>query len=714
VSAAPPFEPGLTKAELAQAWAEVLCKTTDPPMPEEQAGQLLPTLINRLATAAARVPVDEQAVIGVAAELVGCGLTGSGSLGHSIAVLHDGLPRLPDLQDVDRPEAAVLRVLSALASEYAETLRQLTVDEHERVTQALLHAKQDAERELQICEGRFRAIFFTAAVGIAISTFDGTVVAANPAFAEIVGRRTVDLIGAALPEVLQAKNDPQLTEAYRMLTDGELARFRHRRQVTATTDELAWTHLGASLLHDADGVPTHHVTVVENDSELHLLRQELSTQALHDVLTGLPNEQYLMSRLQAVLENADPSAVVTLYRVNLDNFSVINDGIGRATGEKLLRTVANRLTDLVSGQPAMVARMGADDFAILIENGPDNPGARALAASINETLSEPAYLDDHGIAISAGVGVVRRPARGISPAELIRAADATLHSAKRIGPGQWDLYDAQADTLARKRYQLAAEMPEAWENGEIKRVFKPIYGLDSGWIVALQTVPHWDRADGTAVGNSECLALAEQTGLVISLGRWLLQEACLAQTQVLRCPTSGNPRMRVDLTARLSQDPDLVALVNGALSNFNLAADQLRIGVPLAALARDRGDVVDNVGVLAELGVEMVLLGAAAGPGHLAYLEDLPVGAVEIAPDIVARIAQRGGDDSIVAQSVRQTIPLVHSAGATVIVPGVDTPEQAQWWRNVGADSAQGEHFSPLVRDTRLPEVLTRAFLSRS
>lgn len=166
--------------------------------------------------------------------------------------------------------------------------------------------------------------------------------------------------------------------------------------------------------------------------------------------------------------------------------------------------------------------------------------------------------------------------------------------------------------------------------------------------------------------------------------------------------------MRVNLTAQLSQDPDLSRVVHGALSGTGVPAERLRVGVPLAALARGRGDVVDNIGVLAELGVEVVLLGAAASPGYLAYLKDLPAGAVEIDPGTVARIARRPGDGSLVARAVRDAIPLLHSAGVTVIVPGVDTAEQAQWWCRAGADTAWGAYFGPPVPDCRLPTLLTQ------
>ncbi|HJT04463.1 MAG TPA: EAL domain-containing protein [Pseudonocardiaceae bacterium] len=701
-------EAGLTTAELASAWARVAGQPSG-----QQTEQLLARLITRLAAAVAAVPVDDQAAVDVAAELIAHGLTEPLGISPSIDVLAEGLPRLAELREVHRRDIAVLRVLASLAGGYAQAHRQRTLDAQDQATQALQRARYEAELELRICETRFREIFSTSAVGIAISTFDGMVVTANPAFADIVRRVPADIIGASLPELLHAQGDKTLAEAYRRLASGELTRFRHRRKFTATTGEVAWTHIGISVLRDADRLPTHVQTVVENVTELHLLQQELSTQALHDVLTGLPNEQYLMSHLEQVLGTAGPSTMVTLCRLNLDNFSIITDGIDRRAGDAVLRSVAHRLSDLVVGQPAMVARLGADDFAILIQDGPGRLDPQVLAASVNDSLAEPFYLDGHGLAVSAGVGVVHRLATEVSPAELIRAADATMHQAKRSGAGQWALYDAPADALQRARYRHAAEMPGGFESGEVTLRYQPVYALGNGWLVALQALVHWQRRDSTVINHAECLALAQRSGLVIELGHWIVHQSCSVQRVVSQCPTSGSPRMRVDLTPRLSQDPDLLAVVNSALSTTGLPADQLRVGVPLATLARGRGDVLDNVQVLAELGAEVVLFGAGTGTEYLTYLEDLPVGAVELAAEIVSRIAQRPGDDSVVAQAVRQTIPLVHSAGATVLVPGVDTAHQAQWWRDAGADEARGAHFGPPVWHDELPNLLTTAFLDR-
>ena len=459
MSAAPPPQPDLTVAGLAREWAELVSQTTYLAMSGEETERLLARLITQLVTAVAATPVDEQAAIEVATELVTHDLTGSHGIGRSIEVLARGLPRLPQLRDIDQRDATVLRLLAALSDGYAEALRRRTLEEQELVAQALLRAKVEAE-------GRFREVFLASTVGIAISTFDGIVVNANQALADLVDRPPAALIGASLPELLQAEDDTALAKAYRELTEGQLPHFRHRRESTSATGEIAWTHLGGSLLHDADGVPTHHLTIVEHVTELHLLQQELSRQALYDVLTGLPNEHYLMSRLQGVLESSGPSTQVTLCRLNLDNFSVINDGVGRAAGDALLQAIAHRLSEVAHGQPAMVARLGGDDFAILIEEGPNSPEPGALALSINEALNEPVYYEDRGLALSAGVGVVRRPTSGLSPAELLRCAETTLHRAKRTGGGQWGLYDPPS-SWARSR--CATSRSASWTAGRSSR-----------------------------------------------------------------------------------------------------------------------------------------------------------------------------------------------------------------------------------------------------
>jgi diguanylate cyclase (GGDEF)-like protein/PAS domain S-box-containing protein len=693
VNAALPAEPDLTVAGLAQTWAAAASQTTYLPMSGDELEQLLTRLINRLVTAVAGAPMGEQAAIEVAAELVAHDLTGSSSISRSLEILGAGLPRLAKLRHVDGRDAAIAHLLTVLAGGYAQALRQRTLNEQHQVTHALLQAKLGTERELWISEARFRQVFSESAVGIAISDLQGTVVTANRAFARIVGRNLDDVVGAALPILLYSADEPTLGEAYHNLAGGEVAQFRRQGQLVTASGDVAWVFLAGFLLTNPEGVATHHVITTEDITELHLLQQELSKQGLHDRLTGLPNEYYFMSRLNDVLEAADPSAQITVCRVNVDNFSVINDGIGLSAGEFLLCSIAARLTELVSGEQAMVARTGLDDFAILIEDKAER-NLGQLAETINSQLCEPVYFGDQGIAVSVGIGLLRRCAGATSADELVRAANTSLHRAKQIGRGQWDVYDPEYDFQQRQRYQLAAEIPGAWENGEIATQHQPLCWLADGKVAAVMAVLRWERADGSVVGHADCLQLAEQTGLVISFGRWIVEQTCREHVQAANHHRETAPLLRVDLTDQLSQDPDLVGVVRGALTATGLRAEQLWLGMPLTALARGHGDVADNVRTLAELGIHIVLVGVSTDYGFLTYLEDLSVTAVEIAPDIVARIAHRSGNDSLVARAVKEIISLLRSADITVIVPGLNTCQQTQWWYSAGAHLAWGTYFN--------------------
>jgi predicted signal transduction protein with EAL and GGDEF domain len=308
--------------------------------------------------------------------------------------------------------------------------------------------------------------------------------------------------------------------------------------------------------------------------------------------------------------------------------------------------------------------------------------------------------------LRASIGIVRRAARGLSPTELLRCAETTLHRAKRTGDGQWSFYDPHADETDWAIYRLAAEMPGAFGNGEITLRYQPVCQLDSGQTVAIQALLCWERTDDTVVEHLTCLALAQQSGLQGQLGRWMIQESCATAMSLLQDSADRAPLLRVDLTPQLSQDPDLVGVIRGALSATGLPVERLWLGVPLVTLVRGRDDVLDNVGVLAELGIEMVMLCNAEGPECLARLEDLPLRCVEISPEAVARVAARPGDDSLVAQAFRSITPLVRGTGVTVIVPGVDTAEQAQWWHNAGANSARGTYCAAPVPAFELPNLL--------
>jgi diguanylate cyclase (GGDEF)-like protein len=432
---------------------------------------------------------------------------------------------------------------------------------------------------------------------------------------------------------------------------------------------------------------------MDDVTELHLLRERLGYQSLHDALTALPNQQFFISRLEGVLGGAKRASQITVCKIDLDGLAVINDGFGREVGDQLLWSVAQRLQSAVDGEKATVARFGSDEFAIFIENSPTTPDVASLAASINTQLAEPVYIEGYGLAVSACIGFVEHRGGG-KPAELIRAAEAALHSAKRGGKRQWGRFDAHRDVIHRVRCRLAGAMPGAWKAGEIILDYQPLVQLIDGKIVAIEALLRWTHPYSGPLPHHECLELATQTSLDIPFGQWMLCSACEQFASWLQRFGEATLLLHVDLTPQQSKDPDLVAGVRGALEHVGLAAESLQLGMPVSALGADTGEAEDNLRVLADMGVVIVLLGFS-GAGDIDYLEDLPVQTVEIAHLVRQRVTQPQGGRSRVAKIVSVMLEQVHSCGTTVIARGIHTQDDADWWRSTGADVGQGTFYAP-------------------
>lgn len=624
----------------------------------------------------------------VGQRLVASHFTDEQSLSRTVEVLGQGLPASSELQGIDGLAGKVVSLLGAIAAGYAAALRAQTFDQQEEVKQALLKARQDTERELRLSEAKFRQLFTSSAVGIVISDLEGNVLETNHALIGIVG----DLApGRSLYELLHPDDVPPLSAAYQELVDGRNTGFRLPRRIRlmGKDGEPAWTYIAVSLLRNVDGEPTGQVTIVEDVTELHLLGQQLRHQSLHDALTGLPNQQFFGSTLQSVLERADQSSRITVCKLDVDGLAVINDAFGRQVGDQVLRSVAGRLQVTLAREKAIIARFGSDEFAILIENSTTTPGVATLAASINSELAEPVYIEGNGLAVSSCVGVVEHQGRGGEAAVLLRAAEAALHQAKDSGQHQWELFDPHRDALHRARCRLAAAMPGAWESGEIHLNYQPLVRLVDGTILAVQALLHWDHPHNEPLSHPQCLELATRTGLLASLGQWILHSACEQLTSWPQRFGKATPLLHIDLTPQQSHDPDLATSIVSALTQTGFIAERLQLGIPVSALDTKPEETEDNVRVLADMGISITLL-EFGGIADVVHLEDLPVQTVAIAPTVVQRVIQPPDDLSAVTRTVPAVVQLLHDCGVTVIVRGIDTHNEAHWWKSAGADIGQG------------------------
>jgi diguanylate cyclase (GGDEF)-like protein/PAS domain S-box-containing protein len=637
--------------------------------------------------------VPNRSVEQIGQRLVALGYVGEDGLRVTLEVLGKGMLALPEFQPVEHYAQRVVSTLGALSAGFLAASRRAVFEQQESMQLSLLKAVRDAQWNLKESEARFEEVATSSASGILVVDLAARIVRANVAIGEILGYTTEELTGFSLLELVHPDSVKVLGEAMRALVDGGQERIRQPQRLLRKDGDVARISLTVSLLRGADGQSGHFVAVIEDGTELMLLQYELNKQALHDVATGLPNRQYFTSHLEGVLRRADPVRGVTLFHLDIDAFGVVCNSLGRQTGERLLVHVAQRLRAVMAREKAMIARFDGDEFAILVENTATTPDVGSTVAEINRELSEPVYLDDHGLAVSVSVGVVRRPPSDWEPANVMRAAEQALRRAKSGRRGQWELFHPGQDEAERQVETLAVTMPGAWEQGEVGVRYQPVVELAERGLVGVSARLHWDRGE-EALDHETCTALAERTGLILPLGEWQLATAC-GQVRWWSQGTGFTAPLYVGLTRHQSCDGDLVRRVRRVLDDTGLAASRVTIGMPVAALAES--EAVDNLTVLAELGVLTSLEDFGLGPDDLAYASGLPIRAVWVARRLVERQAR--GE----AEFLAELVPLVRQAGAHVLVDGVETRQQAEWWYAAGAAAGTGTHFGGPVPAGEFP-----------
>jgi diguanylate cyclase (GGDEF)-like protein/PAS domain S-box-containing protein len=675
-----------TRLILARKWAYVLHDNVFLPIGVPELERELGELLEVICAVAHSDPFDPKPAAQVGARLVRIGCTNAQALPCTVDILGRGLLALPEFQPVERYAEPIVLGLGALAGGFAEANRLLTFEQQENMKLSLLKAVRDAKWQVRESEARFDEVAMSSASGIIITDQDGRLIRANGAVADILGHTASELTGLTLFDLVHPDFRAVLRDDYKDLLDGRKERIKQPQRLLRKDGEIARITLTASVLRSDGDRPSHFVTVIEDGTELMLLQGELNRQALHDVLTGLPNRQYFSTHVEIALRRAEPQYGVTLFHLDLDAFAMICNGLGRRVGDHLLVAVSQRLRNVVAAEKAMVARFDGDEFGILVENTASTPGVSDLVARFNQELSEPIYVDGHGVAVSASIGVVHRPSRAADSAELLRAADFTLRRAKAAGRGQWELFHADQDARDRRNYTLAAAMPGAWETGEISIVYRPTADLATGRIAFVEALLRWDRPDLGVLHHEQIVDLAEQTGLILSLGEWLLQEGS-QQAKWWRQRAGRDLPLLIGLTAHQSSDADLVSRV---VRKVEWQPEQLIAGIPVRALRS--AEAVDNLGVLADMGVQTMLDDFGTAPDELAYLEDVPANYVRFARRLVERQANSPVYAPLTA-ALTTLVPLVHRADAKVIVDGVHTAEQANWWSMAGADYAIGDLY---------------------
>ncbi|MDX8034300.1 diguanylate cyclase [Lentzea sp. BCCO 10_0856] len=585
---------------LAQRWAAVLIESAYSPMSRRKLTQHLDEHVARLSAGQAALAIGEW--------LVRKRFTGPDSLRRTLEVLAPELPA---------------EALGALAAGYVRATRDQLFAEQEKVKNALLKAVEDAQRDLHDSETRFAQVFATTAVGIAIFDLHGTVVEANESLATILGHEE-------MPKELFTEADGiALAAACARMIASSVDTDRRERELTRSNGDTVWANVVLSVLRGSDGLPKFHVALIEDVTEQRMLQEWLRHQSLTDLLTGLPNRASFTDKLESALASGEPH---TLGYLDVDSLTIVNDGLGYAAGDAVLVEVARRLRAVLPD--AVVARVGGDEFVVLIHGSPD---VAALAAMIDEELSEPVYLEGTGVAVSTSIGFVHTSGAGVDPTAVLRRAHSTLRRAETGGKRQWAIYDHEADFADRTRFARIAAMPGAFENGEISVEYSPVSWV-SGSLAFVEASLRWG-----ATRHDEVVTYADALGLAARVGQLVLHDAC----------SRGEPVL-VRLSRDQSRDPDLAAHVRSTMRACAFPASSLFLALDV----RSMPDGEENLEVLHDMGVHVLLHEFGGGFAGLSTVDRSPVWGVRLARPPSERLARQG---------LALMVPLLRSAGVHVI-----------------------------------------------
>jgi diguanylate cyclase (GGDEF)-like protein len=439
--------------------------------------------------------------------------------------------------------------------------------------------------------------------------------------------------------------------------------------------------------------------------------RELSRLAFTDTLTGLPNRAILSDRLTHALARADRQfRRVALLFIDLDRFKVVNDSLGHAAGDALLVEVANRINAcLRTGDTA--ARLGGDEFTVLLEDIEDQSQATEVADRIADALRLPVVLDGREVFASASLGIALSSPRRSDAAGLLRNADMALYRAKADGRARYAVFDPSMEASALERLEMETDLRHALDRKELRVYFQPVVNLDSGQINEVEALVRWARPGYGIVSPTAFIPIAEETGLIVPIGQWVLEEACRWAQRWQTYSDKDQPPLvvSVNLSGRQFQHPDLLADIQRTLAEIGLAPRQLKLEITESVVMQDATATIETLQALKAMGIHVAIDDFGTGYSSLSYLKRLPVDTLKIDRSFVNGLGQDAQDTAI----VDSVVALAKTLQLSVTGEGVETRAQARHLKQLGCARGQGFLFARPLPPEEIERLLDEAHSPR-
>jgi diguanylate cyclase (GGDEF)-like protein/PAS domain S-box-containing protein len=543
--------------------------------------------------------------------------------------------------------------------------------------------------------------FERASLGVGMTDMNAEFTAVNPALCAFLGRAATELIGASPYDFMEPHDAAHIATLATDFMTGATETFAFEGRFVRPDDSIVWGRVSLSLVVGDAGFAEYVFGQVEDVTARKVAEDSLAYQAMHDVLTGLPNRTLLAERLDRALARSSACALIAVMFVDLDEFKVINDAMGHDVGDEVLIEMGRRLVEAVRTGDT-IARFGGDEFVVMCRVRTQCE-ARQIARRILDRMGDPLHVLDMDLSVTASVGIAIADAcsTGI---DLVRGADTAMYRAKEKGRGCIEMYTDAMGSQATTRLRSGLALRRALDHDELSVAYQPIVRLDGESLAGVEALARWIDPVRGSVPPEEFIALAEASGQIFRIGE-LVTKVALHDVERLRrtVPGADDLTVAVNLSARQFNDPALPAAIAASLAGASVPAAALHLEITETAVMRDVDAALAVLLQLRHLGVHVNVDDFGTGYSSLSYLKRLPVTTLKIDRSFVDRLGTDTNDTAIVAS----IIALAHALGLSVIAEGVETPTQLAELRRLGCEFGQGHLWSAALSADALAEWIT-------